>query len=232
MSESTYLAIIPARRGSKRLLNKNLLELAGKPLIAWTIEEALKSRYLTEVMVSTDSEEIARIAKKYGANVPFLRPQHISTNQASSVDVVKHAIDFYNEKGRTFDNIILLQPTSPLRKVEDINKAIEFQIKKKANSITAVCEMEHSPLWSNTLPENNSMEGFIRSEVVGKRSQELDTYYRLNGAIYITRISVFIKEGNFISNSKSYAYKMDKMNSIDIDDKIDFYLAEAFLNIR
>lgn len=226
-----YLAIIPARKGSKRLPNKNILKLGNKPLIAWTIEAALKSKYIDEVMVTTDSAEIAVFAKNYGAKVPFIRPNELATDKASSNDVVKHAVDFYKQKGQTFENIILLQPTSPLRTTNNIDNAIKLQIEKNANSIISVCETDHSPLWSNTLNSDNSMEKFIKPEVKGKRSQDLETYYRLNGAVYIVKTSTFLKEKSFFSKKKSFAYKMDKKHSIDIDDEIDFKLAEIVIKL-
>lgn len=232
MNKNRYLAIIPARKGSKRLPNKNILKFGGKPLIAWTIEAALKSKYINEVMVTTDSDEIAEISKIFGAKVPFIRPNELATDKASSYDVVKHAIDFYRQKDQIFDYIILLQPTSPLRDYDDIDKAIKLQIEKNANSVTSVCEMDHSPQWSNTLPNDNSMKGFINPEVIGKRSQDLETYYRLNGAIYIAKTGSFINDKAFISNSMSFAYKMDKKTSIDIDDKMDFYFAQFLLSIK
>lgn len=229
MHKNRYLAIIPARKGSKRLLNKNILKLGGKPLVAWTIEAALKSKYINEVMVTTDSDEIAEISKNYGAKVPFIRPNELATDKASSYDVIKHTIDFYRQKNQIFDYIILLQPTSPLRNYDNINKAIELQIEKNANSITSVCEMNHSPLWSNTLPNNSSMIGFIEPEIIGKRSQDIETYYRLNGAIYIAKTKTLLKEESFISVSKSFAYKMDKKHSVDIDDEMDFKMAELII---
>jgi CMP-N-acetylneuraminic acid synthetase len=232
-NKQTFLAIIPARQGSKRLPNKNILPLAGKPLIGWTIEAALNSTYLDEVMVSTDSEAIAKIALVGGAKVPFLRPAELSDDTASSFAVVEHAINYYKTQKKHFDNIVLLQPTSPLRTSKNIDEAIELFISKNANSVTSVCEMEHSPLWSNTLPENLSMKGFIRAEIQGNRSQDLETYYRLNGAIYIIKTSSFLNEKSFISTENCFAYIMKTMHSIDIDEEMDFsyanYLVEKLL---
>lgn len=224
-----YLAIIPARKGSKRLPNKNILSLAGKPLIVWTIEAALAATKITKVIVSTDSEEIAEIAQKAGAEVPFIRPDYLSNDTATSVDVIIHSLNFYKSQKTEINNFVLLQPTSPLRTSADIDAAINLHIKRKANSVTSVCEMEHSPLWSNTLPDNHSMEYFLKPEIVGKRSQDLDKYYRLNGAIYICNVRTFLKEKTFISKNKSFAYIMKKEHAVDIDDDLDFEFANYLL---
>ncbi len=120
--DKTFLAIIPARGGSKGLPGKNIKELGGKPLIAWSIEAGLKSKYLDEVMVTTDSEEIASIAKQYGATVPFIRPEYLSNDTATTFDAVKHTIDFYRtEFKKEFNYIVLLEPTSPLREIDDMD---------------------------------------------------------------------------------------------------------------
>jgi len=222
---SKYLAIIPARGGSKRLPNKNILDLNGKPLIAWSIEAAKKSKFIDEIVISSDSEEILEIAKKYDVNI-IKRPDELATDTASSIDVVKHVIENYPG----YEYIVLLQPTSPLRTEKHINKAIELLEKKKADAVISVCEMDHSPLWSNTLPESLSMENFLREDVKNKRSQDLPKYYRLNGAIYICKIDKFLEKNTFFLDKNIYAYIMDKKSSVDIDDEIDFKLAEVLLN--
>lgn len=221
------LAIIPARGGSKRLPGKNMLPLAGKPLIAWTIEAAKKSKYIKTVCVSTDCEELKEIALKWGAEVPFIRPTELATDTANSVDVALHALEWYEKKKVSYDTVILLQPTSPLRDFGDINKAIEMFIRKNANSVTSVCETDHSPLWANTLPNDLSMDGFIRDEVKNVRSQDLPKYYRLNGGIYIIRTVKLKEDKAFIATTDSFAFIMGKIHSIDIDTKLDFMIAES-----
>lgn len=224
------LAIIPARGGSKRLPGKNMLPLAGKPLIAWTIEAAKKSKYIKTVCVSTDCEELKEIALKWGAEVPFIRPTELATDTANSVDVALHALEWYEKEGAAFDVVILLQPTSPLRDFMDINNAIEMFFSRNANSVTSVCETAHSPLWANTLPNNLSMDGFIRDEVKNARSQDLPKYYRLNGGIYIINVEILDKDRSFISKNKSYAYIMSREKSVDIDTNIDFLVAEKIIS--
>lgn len=222
------LAIIPARSGSKGLIDKNIKMLHGKPLLAYSIEAALKSNLFDEVMVSTDSDKYAEISKQWGANVPFLRNEELSNDTASSWDVVKEVIEKYNSMGQKFDTITLLQPTSPLRTSNDILLGYQLFEEKDANLVVSVCEMDHSPLWSNVLPENDSMENFIRPEIVSLGRQNLPQYYRINGALYIIKVEYLMKCKNIYSE-KSYALRMKKENSVDIDDGIDFLVAEALL---
>lgn len=223
------LAIIPARGGSKRLPNKNSLELNGKPLITWTIEAALASIYIDEVYVSTDSALIKNIAEQNGLNISELRPDDLSGDKATTLSVVEYVIDRLEEDGNFFDLSILLQPTSPLRQKSDIDTAIEYFFDINASAVISVTEAEHSPLWSNILPEDLSMTDFLNNEINGKRSQDLDLFYRLNGAIYINDIKKLIKQKKFILDEGSYAFVMDRAKSIDIDNYIDFKLAELLM---
>lgn len=225
--EKKVLAIIPARGGSKRLPQKNILDLNGKPLIAWTIESALESKYIDKVMVSTDNLEINKVSKEFGAEVPFIRPESLSTDHASSIDVIKHALSFYHNK---FDYVVLLQPTSPLRLFSDIDSAFEL-ITKEVKAVVSVCETEHSPLWSNTLDANLSMRNFIRDELKNKRSQDLPVYYRLNGAIYIAEVNYFYQNNGFFGENTK-AYIMPQERSVDIDTELDFEWAQLLMKKR
>ena len=224
------LGLIPARGGSKGLPRKNIKPLLGKPLITWTIEQALASKYLDRVVVSTDDKEIAEISKKYGAEVPFMRPKELAKDNAKGIDVVLHAIDWLkeNDNRKQYDLIILLQPTSPLRTTEDIDKAIELLFLKEAKAIVSVCEVDHHPLWANTLPEDGSMKDFIRREVMNKNRQELPIFYRLNGAIYLAYCDYIKKQKSFFGE-KTFAYIMPRERSVDIDDEIDLKLAEILI---
>jgi len=224
------LGLIPARGGSKGLPRKNIKPLLGKPLIAWTIEQALASEYLDKVIVSTDEKEIADISKKYGAEVPFIRPKELAEDNAKGIDVVLHAIDWLkeNNKQKQYDLIMLLQPTSPLRITEDIDKAIELLFSKDAKAIVSVCEVDYHPLWSNTLPEDGCMKDFIRKEIINKNRQELPIFYRLNGAIYLTYCK-YLKERKSFFGKETFAYIMPKSRSVDIDNEIDFKLAEILI---
>lgn len=221
------IAIIPARSGSKGLPDKNILPLCGKPLIAHTIDDALNSGVFDEVMVSTDSEKYAQIARSFGANVPFLRSEKNSSDASGSWDVVREVLDNYKQIGKEFDTLCLLQPTSPLRTALDIGQAYDIFNANKAVMVAGVCEADHPPQLYNVLGENNSMDGFIKAD--GKmRRQDNETYYRINGAVYIVDVPSFLS-GDFLYTHNSYAYIMDKTKSVDIDDEFDFKIAEFLL---
>ena len=220
----TFLAIIPARGGSKRLPRKNILDLCGKPLISWSIEAALKSKYISKVVVSSDDEEILNISSNFGADI-IKRPYELANDTATTFDTVKHTIDNFEN----YDYIVLLQPTSPLRNEKHIDEAIELLEEKQADAIVSVCEMEHSPLWSNTLPQNGSMKNFLRKEILNKRSQDLEKYYRLNGAIYICKTDKLLENKGFFLKENIFSYIMDRKNSIDIDEEIDFFMAKEYI---
>ena len=227
------LGLIPARGGSKGLPRKNIKPLLGKPLIAWTIEQALASKYLDRVVVSTDDKEIAEISKKYGAEIPFIRPKELAEDNAKGIDVVLHAIDWLmkNDRRKQYDLMMLLQPTSPLRKTEDIDKAIELLFLKEVKAIVSVCEVEHHPLWANTLPKDRCMKNFIRQEIMDKNRQELPLFYRLNGAIYLAYCN-YIKQCKSFIGKETFAYIMPKSRSADVDNKIDFKLAEILKKLQ
>ncbi len=223
------LGLIPARGGSKGLPRKNIKPLLGKPLVAWTIEQALASKYLDRVVVSTDDKEIVEISRKYGAEVPFLRPEELATDEAKSIDVVLHAISWVEENDKPYDLLMLLQLTSPLRTEEDIDRAIELLFEKGTSAIVSVCEVEYHPYWSNVLPADGCMKDFIKPEVINKRRQELSPFYRLNGAIYLAYCHYLKQEKSFFGD-KTFAYIMPRERSIDIDEEIDFILAEILRN--
>jgi N-acylneuraminate cytidylyltransferase/CMP-N,N'-diacetyllegionaminic acid synthase len=224
------LGIIPARGGSKGLPRKNIKPLLSKPLIAWTIEQALASKYFDRVIVSTDDKEIAEISKKYGAEVPFMRPKELAEDNAKGIDVVLHAIDWLrkNDRREQHDLLMLLQPTSPLRATEDIDKTIELLFLKKAKAIVSVCEVDHHPLWANTLPEDGCMKNFIRQKIMNKNRQELPIFYRLNGAIYLAFCD-YIKQFKSFIGKETFAYIMPQDKSIDIDNEIEFELTRIIM---
>ena len=230
-NDKKILGFIPARSGSKGLSRKNILPLLGKPLIAWTIEQSLKSRYIDQVLVSTDSEEIAEISKSYGAEVPFIRPKELATDNAKVMDVIMHAMDWLEMNNSFYDLIILLQPTSPLRTSDDIDSAIELLFSRQAQSIVSVCTVEHHPYWTNTLPSDGCMKDFLRDEIMNKNRQELPIFYRLNGAIYLA-FSNYLKAQKGFLGYATYAYIMPQEKSIDIDNDTDFKFAEFLLKNR
>lgn len=225
------LAIIPARSGSKGLKDKNIKDLNGKPLIAYSIEAALESQCFETVMVSTDSEQYANIARAYGAEVPFLRSKTTASDTASSWDAVHEVLDEYQKIKREFQTFCLLQPTSPLRTSQDIKNAYQLFVDRAAHAVVSVCEAEHSPLWCGQLPENLELANFIKPEAL-KRRQDTGKFYRLNGAIYIVDVNKFMTEKSFYPCQKeSYAYIMSQEKSIDIDTELDFRIASMIISI-
>ncbi len=223
----TFLAIVPARGGSKRLPRKNMLDLNGKPLIAWTLEAGIKSRYIDDIIVTSDDEEILSMATQYAVST-VKRPEHLASDTASSFDAVMHAVAHLS----AYDYIVLLQPTSPLREAKHIDEAVELLESKHADAVVSVCETEHSPLWSNTLPKDGNMVDFLREDLIGKRTQDLETFYRLNGAVYICQQEKLLQEKRFFLQQNIYAYVMSKESSVDIDEALDFRLAELLLTER
>ena len=221
------IAIIPARSGSKGLPNKNIIKLGGKPMMSYSIEAAINSGCFEEVMVSTDSNEYAEIAMHYGANVPFLRSEETSSDEASSWDMVIEVLNQYINKGLQFDTFCLLQPTSPLRTAKDIKNAYNLYYERNSLSVVSVCEAEHSPLLYGKISENALFINYINSEFIGRR-QDMEKYYRLNGAIYIVDAEGFMSRKS-INYRAINAYIMPRERSVDIDTKIDFMLAEELI---
>jgi len=230
INNKRLLALIPARSGSKRLPHKNSLNFGGKPLIAWSIDAGLQSKYVDRVVISTDSTAIAAIAKKYGADAPFVRPEILASDTATTIDVVRHAINMLEKENDFYDYILLLQPTSPLRNTKHIDEAVELLISKSAHGIIGITEVEHPVEWTNTLPMDNSMEGFFPTEYRDIRSQDFPVRYRINGAIYLNKIENVFREGSLLLNKKCYAYIMPRSVSLDIDSKFDLDVAKSMLD--
>lgn len=229
----TFLAIIPARGGSKGLPGKNIKELCGKPLIAWSIESGLKSDYLDEVVVSTDYQNIADIAKDYGANVPFLRPGFLSSDTATSFDTVKHTIDYYkNELNMEFDYIVLLEPTSPLRESHDIDISIEQLFNSSADSIVGISKTEdQNPAFLINKDKNDFITGFQDNDMKVLRRQEIDDVYFFEGTVYVSSINVLLERKTFY-HSNTIGYEVPKYKSLEIDDIDDFVMVEALMKYK
>lgn len=224
MKNISFLALIPARGGSKRLPNKNIKPLCHRPLIAHTIECAKESQIFDRIVVSTDSSEIADVAKNYGAHVPFIRPANLSTDNATSIDVVLHAMKWHEDNDKKYDFVILLQPTSPLRLPLDIKDAVKLCLDKEADAIVSVGACNKSPQWINTLPEDLSMINFIKS--FENENAVRSPYYQINGALYLARWDYLKNLQNWYS-TKTYAYIMPPERSVDIDSIVDFTVAET-----
>jgi CMP-N,N'-diacetyllegionaminic acid synthase len=219
------LAVIPARGGSKTLPKKNIKILDGKPLIGWTIEQALGSNYLDKIVVSTDCEEIASVARELGAEVPFLRPAEIAQDTTSHIGPITHALG----KLPGYDLVIMLQPTSPLRLSSDIDSALEKFISDECKTLVSVTEADQPPFWMYTVNNNSkTMSPLIKGEFY-KRRQDMPVVYVLNGSIYIADVPWFLEKQTFLDEYTS-PYIMPKVRSFDIDDNFDFYLAEMVKN--
>ena len=227
------IAVIPARSGSKGLPDKNIRIINGKPLLAYTIEAALNSGCFDTVHVSTDSEKYADIAKEYGADVPFLRSAELASDTANTWDAVREVLNRYAETGKAFDTVMLMQPTTPLRTGTDVQEAYRLMREKKARSVISVCEVDHSPLWCDTIPESGNMKGFGRKDLAWVTRQELKPFYRVNGAIYLLTVTDnTIAADDDIYENDCYALFMDRKKSVDIDCEDDLELVEFMLSRR
>jgi CMP-N,N'-diacetyllegionaminic acid synthase len=226
------LCVIPARGGSKRLQRKNIKNLYGKPLIQWTIEAGMGSNSIDRLIVSTDDLEIAEISRACSVEVPFIRPENLATDSSSSYAVLEHAYQYLFEQGDFYHYIIMLQPTSPLRTSKHIDEAVKFLEDMQADGVISVTETNHPIQWCNTLPESKEMKGFIDNINASSQSQQFEKKFCLNGAIYITSIKRMQEEESHMYGSSMFAYVMEAYDSIDIDNSIDFEMAEFFFSKR
>ncbi len=224
------IAIIPARSGSKGLKNKNIKLLLGRPLIAYSIDAAIDSGVFDTVMVSTDSEEYAKIAREYGADVPFLRSPELAGDKSDSWDVVREVLRRYSEKGNIYDYAVLLQPTSPLRKPEDIQNAFSMIQDGTANSVVSVTELDHPMQWCFRLGDSGYINDLAKSPYIHCRRQDLEPYYRLNGAIYIVNATKIEDENYSFYADLCRSYVMPRERSVDIDTEFDFKYASLLLD--
>lgn len=223
------LGLIPARGGSKRLPRKNVMNLGGAPLIAWTIAEALKSKCLTHLMVSTDSIEIANVSKQFGASVPWLRPEELATDSASSVDVAIHALDRYEESFGVCDCLVLLQPTSPFRRSESIKEAMELFVMNNCRfPVVSFGPSRSHPAWCFKL-NGDKLVPFVVSSDRNARSQDLEASWSLNGSIYIISPAILRAEKKFVTDDALPYVMSNECESIDIDTEFDFTCCEAYL---
>jgi len=222
------LSIIPARGGSKGLPGKNIANLAGKPLIAWTIEASLGSKYITKTVVSSDDKKILNISEEYGANT-IRRPDDLASDVATSESVVKHAIDYLESMGEVFDIVILLQPTSPLRNCKDIDSAFEVMFDSSATAVISTCEFDNKILKTFIESSNGFLEGISNNKYPFMRRQDLPKVYMSNGSIYIIDTKTFKNVNSFMTD-KTLNYLMPKKGSVDIDSSDDLIQVEKILN--
>lgn len=219
------LAIVPARGGSKGLVRKNVLPVGGKPLIAWTLDAAAAARTIDRVVVSSDDEEIIDVARQHGADVPFRRPEELATDETPTMAVVHHAID---QVGAGYDLVVLLQPTSPLRRAEDIDAAVERCLDLAAPACVSVTRFDKSIEWLlEVLPDGKIATPFSSGSTPSRRQDATETY-QLNGAIYVGRTAWVRAQESFLS-SGTVAHIMPPERSVDVDSSVDLLLCDAIL---
>ena len=226
---SEIVGLITARGGSKSIPHKNVKPLAGKPLIAWTIEVALQSCGLSRVIVSTDDNEIAQVAREWGAEVPFVRPSELAQDDSPHIAAVDHAIRWLAAHDNVHpDYVMTLQPTSPLRTARDIDAAIEIAETHTAIAVVSVCETGHHPYLSRRILPDGTLADFVSSDISYMRRQALPPAYVLNGAIYLNCRESLLHNQTFLPQG-TYAYIMPLEWSLDIDLPWDLYLADLIL---
>lgn len=226
--DKMILGIIPARGGSKGIPHKNIINICGKPLIAYTIEAGLGSKYIDYLMVSTDDKEIADASKKHGAEVPFLRPSELAADTSKTIDAVLHGLNTLKRQKKVFDVLVLLQPTQPLRTALDIDGAIIKFFANGCRSLASVSEVDDHPILIRSI-ENDSLKRILNISSTCRR-QDMPKYYRINGCIYINSISEINRSTSF--NDNIVPYVMEKEKSVDIDDYKDIAIAEYFLHLN
>jgi CMP-N,N'-diacetyllegionaminic acid synthase len=217
------LALIPARGGSKGIPRKNVKTIAGKPLIVWTIEAALRSPSIHTVVVSTDDEEIAAVALQAGAQVPFMRPAELASDGASGMAPVMHALDMLPD----FDAVLLLQPTSPLRSTADIDACLALAAARAASAVVSVTEPDAHPYWTYRLDDELRMQPMVDAPAVTRR-QDLPLAGALNGALYYAK-TAWLRENDGFMGADTLAYMMPRERSVDIDTPFDWKFAELLL---
>lgn len=221
------LAVIPARGGSKGVPGKNKKLLHGKPLIQYSIDVALQSKYITEVVVTTDDEEIIVISKSLGANVPFVRPKHLAEDTTPTLPVIQHVISYFETEGKQFDAICLLQPTSPFRPKGFLDKALETFMEKQTDSLISVLEVPHeyNPHWTFEPNKNGTLDIATGEKNIIPRRQELPKAYHRDGSIYITKTKIIQEENSLYGNSLAYIVS-DEKYYVNIDTQEDWQKAE------
>jgi CMP-N,N'-diacetyllegionaminic acid synthase len=218
----TFLAVIPARGGSKGIPRKNIVTVNKKPLIQYTIDEAKDSKYIDKIIVSTDDKEIAQIAKNCGAEVPFLRPKYLASDEANTIEVLIHVVVELRSRGIEYDYLILLQPTQPLRKSWHIDEAIEKVVEEAEDSLVSVTKVKEHPILMRSIDGNGKVKNLLDLNSTIRR-QDHPNYYKVNGAIYINRIDENLSKDTSLNDNK-LAYIMDREFDLDLDDPIDLEL--------
>ena len=223
------LGLINARGGSKGVPRKNVKSLGGKPLIAWTIEAARASRRLARLVVSTDDTEIASVARQFGAEVPFMRPQELATDTALQIDAISHALQTLGASGDDYDAVAILQPTCPMRQPGDIDGALDLLISERADTVISVMEAQgQHPLTMYTRLEDGRLTPLMEANQAGVLRQEFPTVWWRNGAVYAVRTAVILETGT-LYGAKVLGYPMPPERSVNIDEPLDWMMAEAMV---
>jgi CMP-N-acetylneuraminic acid synthetase len=217
-------AIVPARGGSRGIPRKNLRPFLGRPLVCHAVDAGLGATLVERVIVSTDDPEIAAVARAAGAETPFLRPAALATDETPTLPVLQHAVRWLEQHGTAVSTVVVLQPTSPLRSAAHVDAAVRLFLDSGAESVASVCEVDHSPYWMHRL-DGDRLVPFAPEGAAYLRRQDLPPVYRLNGAIYVTRRPVVMDQARVLGDD-TRAFVMDRQRSIDIDDELDFQLAE------
>lgn len=228
MMNKSILALIPARGGSKGIPGKNIKELAGKPLIAYTIEAAKCVPSISRVIVSTDSQEIADIAKQYGAEVPFLRPEELASDTSKTMDAVMYTLDKLAAQGEIYDYLVLLQPTSPLRTEDDIEGCIQKAL-ECGQDVVAVSEVQDPPVLIRRMEKTGKLFSLLSGSSTVRR-QDMQAYYRVNGSIYVNQVDRLSADTSL--NDNPVGYIISREHSVDIDEPIDFEIVEHYIRER
>jgi N-acylneuraminate cytidylyltransferase/CMP-N,N'-diacetyllegionaminic acid synthase len=227
---SLMLAIIPARGGSKGLPGKNIKPLCGKPLIGYSIESAKQSKWISQLILSTDDNEIAEVSMSFGIDIPFMRPPELAQDNSLAIDNYIYTVERYNAQNKTcFDEFIVLQPTSPLRNADDIDGAVELYHEKKADSVISVCEASHPPVWAKKIDDSGTLSDYFDINGGNKNRQDFPTAFVPNGAIFILKLS-FLKSRYSYYLDKTYGYVMPPERSVDIDTQFDFEFADFLIS--
>ena len=231
MRKKNILAIIPSRKGSKRLKNKNSLELGGKPLFMWSLDAAIKSRLFTDIFLSTDSKKIFNLAKKKDCFCPNLRSKKLSTGNITLIEVCIDIIKYYRKEIGNIDCVVLLQPTSPFRSISSMKRGIEkFFLKsnKQKRSVVSVGEVHKHPKWCFT-EKNKLLKPYLKKSGINLQSQNLETVYAPTGSLYITDPDRLIKEKSFFSKKTLFLNCDDKYENLDIDEIFDLKIAKSII---
>ncbi len=228
----SVLALVTARGGSKGIPGKNVASVGGRPLIEWTIEAARNATRVTRTVLSTDDETIAEISRNAGCEVPFMRPPELAADNSPHMDVLEHALHWFNQNEKwTPDYLLLLQPTSPLRQASDLDAAIELAERHDADAVVGMCECSKHPYWTKKLDVDGRLSPFFPDIEMGTHRQHLPKAFAVNGALYLVKPGVLLSNRTFYTE-KTFGYVMPRERSLDIDEPFDLKLCDLLLKER